>query len=172
MNTETFHFQLNGRTLTVNVPFFPAVVCTDKFCPKPLLMGTAGTITDINGETKDEFLKDCRKQIIGMSASGTEESLLDTHIAGLMAVIMDHLSRHGRLLFGDLLIYMDIFSLLLEGDGYPEDEIRKAYPKVLQTITNLYPDYIFNSEDLTPFKGGPYDTILSTLQSSPTPTSI
>lgn len=172
MNTETFHFQLNGRTLTVNVPYFPAVVCTNKFCPKPLLTDSAGTITDINGETKDDFLTDCRKQIIGMRASAAEDSLIDTHIAGLMAVIMDHLSRYGRLIFGDLLIYMDIFSLLLEGDGYPEDEIRKAYPKVLRTITDLYPDYIFNSDDLTPFKGGHYDLILSDLQSLTSTTTL
>mgnify|MGYP007025275340 CR=1 FL=1 len=43
---------------------------------------------------------------------------------------MDHLARCGRLIFGDLLIYMDCFSLLLEGDGFVrdigEDEVEVA----------------------------------------------
>ena len=61
---------------------------------------------------------------------------------------------------GDLLIYMDCFSLLLEADGFPEEEIRTIYPRVTRSIVELYPDYIFNTADLSPFKGSHFDFVL------------
>ena len=95
-----------------------------------------------------------------MSTAGVNETRLDTHIAGLMAVVMDHLARCGRLIFGDLLIYMDCFSLLLEADDFSDEEIREIYPRVTRTIVELYPDYIFNTVDLSPFKGSHFDFVL------------
>ncbi len=95
-----------------------------------------------------------------MEAAGVQDTLLDVHIAGLMAIVMDHLSRCGRLIFGDLLIYMDCFSLLLEADGFSDEEIKDIYPRVTRTIVELYPDYIFNTADLSPFKGSYFDIVL------------
>ena len=94
-----------------------------------------------------------------MEIAGKENSQLDVHIAGLMAAVMDHLSQCGRLIFGDLLIYMDCFSLLLEADGFSETEIREIYPRVTRTIVKLYPDFIFNTADLSPFKGSHFDFV-------------
>lgn len=160
MSTKSFQFQLHNRTLTLNVPCISSVICTNKYCPQPLLSGGQNIICAINGEIEEEFIDDCQKQVIGMNASDVRDSLIDVHVAGLMAAIMDHISRCGRLIFGDLLIYMDIFSLLLEADGLPEKEICEAYPKVLRSITDLYPDLIFNTPELTPFKGSHNDLTL------------
>lgn len=73
---------------------------------------------------------------------------------------MDHLTRCGRLIFGDLLIYMDCFSLLLEADGFSAAEIRDIYPRVTRTIVELYPEHIFNTNDLSPFKDSHFDFVL------------
>lgn len=162
-NTETIEFLFRGKTLCVHVPVSGDGVLTSKFCPKELLNGGLSCIKPMNGEAKDEFISDCQKQIIAMNQADEGSSLLDVHIAGLMAVVMDHISRCGRIIFGDLLIYMDCFCLLLEADGFPESEIRQMYPRVVRAIVDLYPELVFNSGDLTPFKNGLFDFILSKL---------
>lgn len=167
MNTKTFQFKLHDRTISVTVPIISSVICTNKYCPQPLLSGGQNILCAINGEGEKEFVADCEKQIVGMNMSDVRDSLIDVHVAGLMAAIMDHLSRCGRIIFGDLLIYMDVFSLLLEADGVPEEEIREAYPKVLRSITDLYPDYVFNTPELSPFKGSDIEGVLQSLQATP-----
>lgn len=167
MGTRTFSFaaNINGtrKELIVKAPIENGGVRTDKFCPQSLLTGGINFITAVNGESIGEFTEDCRKQIMAMEAAGRQKSRLDIHIAGLMAAVMDHLARCGRLIFGDLLIYMDCFSLLLEADGFPEEEIKEIYPRVTRTIVELYPDHIFNTIDLSPLKGSHFDFVLSSL---------
>lgn len=164
MELQKFKFTgvIQGKVkyLTVKAPIENGGVRTDKFCPEDLLTGGLRFVTAINGETASEFITDCTKQVRAMEVAGNEDSLLDVHIAGLMAAVMDHLSRCGRLIFGDLLIYMDCFSLLLEADGFPESKIREIYPRVTRTIVELYPDYIFNTADLSRFKGSHFDFVL------------
>ncbi len=101
-----------------------------------------------------------------MEAADDEESKIDRHIAGLMAVIMDHLSRCGRLVFSDLLIYMDCLSLLLDADGFSEEEIRELYPIIAHSIVELYPGHIKSSPDCAPFKNSPHESILEKMASS------
>lgn len=165
METRKFSFVGNindvRKELIVNVPVENGGVYTNKYCPQDLLTGGISFVTAINGEVLGEFVADCQKQVIAMEAAGMQKTLLDVHIAGLMAVVMDHLARCGRLIFGDLLIYMDCFSLLLEADGFSEDEVKEIYPRVTRTIVDLYPDYIFNTIDLSPFKGSHFDFVLS-----------
>ena len=98
-----------------------------------------------------------------MDLADADVSPIDRHIAGLMAVVMDHFSRCGRIIFGDLLIYMDCFSLLLAADGFSEEEIPTIYPRITRTIVDLYPDYVFNTADLSLFKGSHFDRILNEL---------
>lgn len=127
-----------------------------------LLNGGLSFVTAVNGESVPEFAEDCRKQIVGMEAAGGDTSI-DTHIAGLMAAVMDHINRCGRIIFGDLLIYMDVFSHLLAADGQSATEVMTIYPRILRSIVELYPDYIKNTADLSQFKGSVYDIILASL---------
>lgn len=167
METRKFSFAgiINGvkRDLTVSAPVENGGVYTNKYCPQDLLTGGISFVTAVNGEALGEFVTDCQKQIMAMEAAEKQKSLLDVHISGLMAVVLDHLSRCGRLIFGDLLIYMDCFSLLLEADGFSEEEVKGIYPRVTRTIVELYPDYIFNTTDLSPFKGSHFDFVLYSL---------
>lgn len=167
METHRFSFatKINGKRkdLIINAPVENGGVYTNKYCPQELLTGGISFVTAVNGEILEEFIADCQKQVIAMEATGVQSSLLDVHIAGLMAVIMEHLARCGRLIFGDLLIYMDIFSLLLEADGYENEEIKDMYPRIVRTIVDLYPDKVFNTMDLSSFKGGHFDFVLFNL---------
>lgn len=135
-------------------------VYTNKFCPQELLTEGLSFIPPIHCEMLDEFITDCRKQVLAMEGAGQQENLLDMHIERLTAVVMDHLARCGRIIFGDLLIYMDCFSFLLEADGFSENVINEICPRVTRTIVELYPDYIFNTVDLSPFKGSYLDFVL------------
>lgn len=166
MNLKKFQFKGRSRIYSVEAPVENGGIRTDKFCPQDLLTGGVSIITAINGESEAEFISDCQKQVLAMDLADAEASPVDRHIAGLMAVVMDHFSRCGRIIFGDLLIYMDCFSLLLEADGFPEEEIQKIYPRIIRTIVDLYPDYVFNTADLSTFKGSHFDRILRNLVST------
>ncbi len=170
METRSFKFigKINGqrKELIVNAPVENGGVYTNKYCPKDLLTGGFDFITAVNGEEISEFVTDCQKQVMAMEAAGKQSSLLDLHEIGLMTVIMDHLARCGRLIFGDLLIYIDCFCLLLEADNFSDKEIRKIYPKITRTIVEQYPDYIFNTVDLSPFKGSHFDFVLFNVSQS------
>lgn len=166
MNLKKFQFKGRSRIYSVEAPVENSGIRTDKFCPQDLLTGGVSIITAINGESEAEFISDCQKQVLAMDLADAEASPVDRHIAGLMAVVMDHFSRCGRIIFGDLLIYMDCFSLLLEADGFSEDEIQKIYPRITRTIVDLYPDYVFNTADLSTFKGSHFDRILNNLVST------
>lgn len=165
MNLKKFQFKGQSRIYSVEVPVENGGIRTDKFCPQDLLTGGVSIITPINGESEEEFISDCQKQVLAMDLADDDASSVDRHIAGLMAVVMDHMSRCGRLIFGDLLIYMDCFSLLLEADVFSEEDIRKIYPRVTRTIVDLYPDHIFNTADLSLFKGSHFDRLLNELTS-------
>lgn len=164
METRNFYFEtsINGvqKKLNVIAPIENGAVITNKYCPQEILTGGLPFITSINGEGLDEFILDCQKQCAGMRDAGKRVSKLDAHVAGLMTSVNDHISRCGRLIFGDLLIYMDCFALLLEADGFSDSEIRNSYPQIVRSIVELYPDYIYNTKDLSPFKGSHFDTVL------------
>lgn len=157
---EEHQFQFKGkisgeeRTLSFSVPFDFQTnsVVTNRFCPQSLLCGGIPYITAINGESKDEFIRDCQMQLTAMTASSVNDSRSDAHICGLMAAVMAHLNRCGRLIFGDLLIYMDCFSYLLWADGASEEEVKRTYPHLVKTIVDLYPGYVKSTVNLALLK--------------------
>lgn len=163
MDTKTYQFKGKEKIYSVKVELEPGGVRTDRFCPEQLLTGGITGITAINGETEEEFLCDCRKQVMVMDLTDGDTTSFDRHIAGLMAAVLDHLSQFGRIIFGDLLIYVDCFSLLLEADGYEEEEIRAIYPRMVRAIVDLYPAHVYNTADLSPFKDSPFDRLLTDL---------
>ena len=170
MSIQTFSFsgKINGETtnLKIKIPVENGGVYTNKYCPQDLLTGGLNFVTAMNGESVDEFILDCKMQVVGMEGAGIQKSRLDVHIAGLMGVIMHHISRCNRLIFGDLLIYMDCFSFLLEADGFSEEEIKRLYPKITRSVVESYPDFIFNTQDLSPFKGSHFDFVLFNVERS------
>lgn len=158
-----FDAQIFGqpKSLIVEVPYQNGIVATSEFCPTELLSGTVDLMAAIRGETLDKFIADCRKQLLAMSKIHDAKTDLDLHIGGLMATVMEHFSRHERILFGDLLIYIDCFSLILKAAGFDSEEIRTIYPRIAKTIVELYPDFVEITPDGTPFSGSQSEVKLS-----------
>lgn len=130
------------RTYVVEVPYQEGIVATSEFCPTELLSGPVDLMAAIRGESLDKFMEDCKLQLIAMSKITEADTDLDRHIGGLMAVVMDHISRNKTISMGDLLRYVDCFSLLLKAADFDNVEIRGMYPRITRTIMDLYPDYI------------------------------
>ena len=130
------------KVYIVEVPYKDGIVITSEFCPTELLSGNVDLLAAFRGEPLDKFMEDCRKQVLAMSKIQDSGNQIDIHIGGLMAVVMDHLSRNKTITIGELLKYVDCFSLLLKGAGFDEKEIYKIYPRVIQTIKELYSNYI------------------------------
>lgn len=157
-----FNAVINGhqKVLTVNVPLINGGVQTNKYCPKDLLTGGLSLITPVHGEMETEFIQDCKNIISGIQAAGYTDTRIEAFIGGLMAMVMNHINRCGRLIFGDLLIYLDCYALLLEADGFPEQEIRNSYIHVCRSIVQLYGDYVLNTVNLAPLHLTPIYSIL------------
>lgn len=163
MKVESFNFTYGDIKLQVTAAVHNGSVITNKYCPQELITGGIRYISAINGESAAQFISDCQKQIIAMSIS-EESDKLYRHIGGLMAVVMEHIDRCGRLIFGDLLIYIDCFSLLLEADGFSETEIRKMYPRITRSIVDQFADFVKATADLSPFVDTPIYFILRNYQ--------
>lgn len=138
--------EYKGKKFRVEVPYRDGLVITSEYCPTELVSDKVKLLAAFRGEGLENFMEDCRKQVLAMSKIKEADTLLDLHIAGLMAVVMDHLSHHKNLTWDRLLIYVDCFSLLLKGAGFGEKEIRDIYLRVTQTILDLYADYIYVPE--------------------------
>ena len=126
------------KTYTVEVPYKDGIVITSEFCPAELISEKVNLLAAFRGEPLEKFMEDCRRQVFAMSQIQDTDSPLDKHIGGLMAVVMDHLSRDKSIDFGNLLMLVDCFSLLLKGAGFKDKEIREIYPRVTKTIQELY----------------------------------
>ena len=163
MEIKTYRIRGDILSFDVTVPVSESGVCTNQFCPDDLLTGGIGILNPINGESEEDFVEDCRRQILGMEKTGCVEDKLELHVAGLMAVIMDHIAVCGRLIFGDLLIYMDCFSLLLKADECDDLYIKEMYPRLLRTVIDLYPQMVLNTLDLSPFSGSVFELILDSI---------
>ena len=172
------------KTLSFDVPFENGNVITNRFCPQDLLTGNSmanipklmvTAITPMTGESLDEFVSDCNQQTTAMKTFSTAtDTKMDAHTLGLMTAVKNHLRLHGRLIFGDLLIYVDIFSYLLLADGFSEEEIKHIYPIITKTVVDTYHDLticsLYDAQYLTtvlaPIKETPVYRILSALSKS------
>ena len=77
------------------------------------------------GEDIKDFYNDCNNILIEASRSSQEgvDALLD----GLTSVIKAHIARCGRLIFGDLMIYIDCWAHILKGGGVSDQNVRDYY---------------------------------------------
>lgn len=129
-------------SLIVEVPYKDGIVATSQFCPTRLMEGSVGLMAAVRGITLDRFMDECRIQTRAMSNIDEAESPLDLHIGALMAVVVSYMESNPELSLDDLLTFTDCFSLLLKADSFADEEIRKIYPEIIETIVKLYPDRI------------------------------
>ena len=164
MESKTFIFDTDDGRLQIEVPVKDGIVLSNKFCPKELLEQTDLQFYPINGEPEEAFIKDCRRLLEGMKLASEVNDRLERHIAGLMAVVMEHILTTGQLVFETLLIYMDCFSHLLKAARMPSLEIYDLYPRMVRKIIDLFPDKVFyNCIKLEKFEDSRYDKALDNL---------
>ncbi|MDE6577922.1 MAG: hypothetical protein K2J82_11985 [Muribaculaceae bacterium] len=141
-----FDINIDGspNSFTVELPYQEGMVATSEFCPPELLVGSIDLLAALRGETLDKFIADSRLLLSAISRISDVENLLDRFIGGLMVMVMNHLSNNENLSLGDLLLYVDCFSLLLKAAGFTHSEIREMYPEIVKAIITLYPDSIIS----------------------------
>lgn len=123
-----------GKTITLEVPYSDGIVATSRFCPMELLSGDVELLAALNGEPLEDFVKDCKLQLLFANEAGDNASLQEAFIAGLMASVMEHRSRSGELSKKDCLLHLDAFSYLVNASGFPADRVTRMYSKILDTL--------------------------------------
>lgn len=156
MNKQfSFRMKVNGTigTYSFSVPCQNGYVITNYYCPKALLIGEDSIIFQIvvpqNGESETEFVKDCSNIVTKANANPDHDTLFCLGQA-VNEVMIDHINRCGRLLFQDMLLYMDCFSYLLNAAGFVDSEIKHIYPIITKQIVDVAKNYVKDSHTLLP----------------------
>lgn len=123
-----------GKTITIEMPYSDGVVATSRFCPMELLSGDVKLLAALNGEPLEDFVKDCKLQLAFANEANEQSSMHESFIAGLMASVMEHQARAGKLTMKDYLLHMDTFSYLINACGVSADQVVRMYPKVLESV--------------------------------------
>lgn len=130
-------------------------VITNYFCPNPLIIGESSFLSQIatpqQGESEGEFVQDCQN-IVNKSNEICDDDVMFCLGQGLFSVVTAHINRCGRLLFQDLLLYMDCFAYLLKAVGYAEADIKHAYLFITKKIVDITNQYVKDSHTLLPFR--------------------
>lgn len=147
------------KELVVNVPVRNGFVITNEFCPKVLTGLTpangsflADMCETIQGELISEFQADCNFLVSAMEECHAD-SRLDVHLYALQNIVESHLRRCGRLIYNDMLIYVDCFALLLKADGFSTSMINDAYPVIVYNLVEACGQFVKDQFTLQPFKG-------------------
>ena len=158
MNKQfTFSIKKNGslQRCAFSAPVEGGYVITNNYCPNALIVGEGSMFSQIvipqNGETEDEFIQDCQN-IVNKSNTISDNDVFFCLGQGLITVVSAHINRCGRLLFQDLLLYMDCFAYLLKATGYADSEIKRVYPIIAKQIVDLTSQYVKDSHTLIPFQ--------------------
>ena len=104
-----------------------------------------------SGESISEFYNDCTN--ILSEASRSSEEGVDALVDGLITVIKAHIARCGRLIFGDLMIYIDCWAHILKGGGVSEQDVRDYYSVELGILVSGFLPHIKDDSTLAPFSG-------------------
>ncbi len=165
---KTFRFHVNSQNglklVALLIPLQQGGVITNEFCPDSFLVGNSSmsfSITPINGESEPEFVMDCNSQIQYINQYNGFGNL-NIHVSALKSVVSQHVNRCGRLIFNDLLIYVDVFAYFLYYAGYNRQDVVREYVKIVYEVIGLYRDSVKNPVNLAPLTQTPlYDCVVN-----------
>lgn len=159
---KNFAFSIKGYNCSFSAPVEGAYVITNYYCPKELLLreGSLGegsfsllkAIVPQNLEAEYEFINDC-KNIVNKANTISNHDVSYCLTQSISYVAWQHINRCGRLMFQDLLLYVDCYSYLLKAAGYSDSEIRRSYPIIARQLVDIYSQYVKDSHTLAPFQG-------------------
>ena len=162
----SFHFHLNaGKELYLNMDTTPqGFIRLNRFVPDYLTMTYSSPLFagEDNALEADEFETDCRNMVdcfnnnrLNYRDGGNCFSVLD-------AVVIAHIRRCGRLIFGDLLTYVSEMCELMSAMGYSIPTLKVLYPNFVAACVERHESYIkealpgggiFGSPSLISFTG-------------------
>ena len=148
-----FYYASNytNEALKVIVPIENGKAITNAFCPKSLEVGNSSIfLKPTRGEQEVEFNSDCLS-ILGHAANSNQMLFNEALKSGLYEVVSAHISRCGRLIYNDLLIYVDCWAYLLYAHNNNKSVVEQLYPKIVKDIVDKYLPYVKEQFHLLPF---------------------
>ena len=154
-NLKLFAFTTNIKGVPQNIRFSlptnASFVITNQYRPN-LFVGFSFPLAEMQaGEDIKDFHNDCNNILTAASRSSQEG--LDALVDGLIEVIKAHIARCGRLIFGDLMIYIDCWAHILKGGGVSEQDVRDYYSVELGILVSGFLPHIKDDSTLAPFSG-------------------
>ena len=148
----SFRIKVKGTIgiYSFSVPCENGYVITNNYCPNALLVNESMLfITPKHGETEAEFIQDCNN-IVAKANANPDNDIMFCLGQAVVGITIEHINRCGRLLFQDLLIYVDCFAYLLKAIGFNDTKIKHVYPNVVKQIVDGASDYVKDSHTLLP----------------------
>lgn len=156
------------RIYSFELPTIENKVVTNRFCPKEFLVPQGvlyNAITPQNGESIEEFENDCSTFITCLNENeyNYSNNKWDVYMSSMDDLIARHIGRCGRILFNDLLIYIDLFCYFLYADGVNEDSIKLNYPRFVNQYLINASNYLKDSYTQMPLENTQFADIIKRL---------
>lgn len=130
----------------INHPLMPLLFIDPRWARPVVFHDFANYVFAEANDVKNDFnnLVDC----VNRASAGTT---IDRYLAGLLAVVDNHIQRCGRLLFPDLLMYIDCMAYLCyASDLMTEKEVNANYVKWLKFVVDKYHSKLYASSMFGP----------------------
>lgn len=130
----SFSIRRNGEMINfqISLPEIQAGYVTTSNI-RPNWMTSSNEIMQFEGgESYGEFQKDCKKIIDFVNAD--HQDFENSMKAALFDSINNHIQRFGRLLYNDLLLYLDCWAHILNNTVLSLQDTRTAYSSILAFI--------------------------------------
>lgn len=146
----TFETAIKGfpKKITMAIHESSGFVTIGQFRPEILCQSDIMVATQA-GESVSEFCSDC-KNIINI-ANNSSQGGIDAISEALHYVLASHIHRCGRLIFGDLMIYVDCCAHIIKSAGAPISDVEQYYSIFLGVSLKTFSDYIKDEVTLIPF---------------------
>lgn len=138
------------QKIAFKLPVSSGYVITNQFRPN-IYPKFNNVVESQAGESLSDFYTDCNNIITTASLSLKEG--VDALVEGLIDVINIHIAKCGRLIFGDLMIYIDCWVHILKSVGVSEQDARDYYSVELGTLVAGFLTHIKDDSTLLPFNG-------------------
>lgn len=135
-----------SRMIDVNLPLFshpllPSSYVDPKWARPYVFHDFTSYIYSEPGDVQNDF-----NRLVSIVNGITSTSTIDRYKKGLLAQVDEHISRSGRLLFPDLLMYVDCLAYLCyASDLMTEEQIIRNYASWVKYIVDNRKSYIKSS---------------------------
>lgn len=137
-----FSIRRNGNMIDFKITLpeiQPGFVATSNIRPDWMVFSD-GIMQFEGGESCEEFKNDCKKMLDFVNSD--HQDFENSMSAALFCSINNHIERFGRLLFNDLLLYIDCWAHILNNTALTLKDTHTAYSSVLAFICQQMSDKI------------------------------